>query len=72
LVFNPTIVFKNGLTYISLSLIQIKEKIFLLVILQHENFYVNPRIDIKMYKLNKSATWLPFILQSKNLYHFYV
>jgi hypothetical protein len=65
LVFDPTIVLKNGLTYIYLSIIQIKEKIFLLVILQYENIYVNPRANIEMNKLNTSATWIPFILQSK-------
>jgi hypothetical protein len=47
-------------------MIEINEKIFLLVILQHENIYVNPKVDMEMNKLNTSATWIPFILQSKN------
>jgi len=56
LVVDPTIFLKNGLSYIFLSLIQIKEKIILLVILQHENIYVNPRVNIEMNKLNTNAT----------------
>ncbi len=39
---------KNGLTYTSLSQIQTKENLFLLIPLQHENFYVDPRIHIEM------------------------
>jgi hypothetical protein len=42
---------KHGLTYITLSCIQTKEKLFLLVPLQHENFYVDPRVHIKMNRL---------------------
>jgi hypothetical protein len=69
LVFDPTIIFKkwvNMYIYIYIYIWNKRNKIFLLIILQHENIYVNPKVDIEMNKLNTSATWIPFILQSKN------
>jgi hypothetical protein len=43
---------KHGLTYIVfLSHIQTKEKLFLLIPLEHDNFYVNPSIYIELNKL---------------------
>ncbi len=44
----------------------------LLVFLQHENFYANLRVDIKMKRLITIATWIPFIIQFKNLYNYHV
>ncbi len=69
LVFYPNIIIFKWVNiyiyiYIYLSLIQFYFK-KLLVILQHENIYVNPRVNIEMNKLNTSATWIPFIHQSK-------
>ncbi len=43
-----------------------------MVPLQHENFYVNLRVEIKMKRLKTIATWIPFILQFKNLYNCHV
>jgi hypothetical protein len=62
LAFDPTHVKKYGLTYITLSHIWIKEKLFLLTPLQHENCYVDSRVDIKMNRLKTIATWIPLIL----------
>jgi len=42
----PLMLKKHGLTYTTLSYIRTKEKLFLLVPIQHENFYVVPRIHI--------------------------
>jgi len=62
---------KYKLTYTYLFHIQMKEKIFLLILLQYENFYVDLKIDIGMKKMKKIA-WIPFILHLKNLCHFCV
>jgi hypothetical protein len=40
--------------------------------LQHEFFYVDPKVHIKMNKLKKNATWIPLILQLKKLYNSHV
>ncbi len=48
LVFDPINVKKHGLTYTTLSRIQTKEKLFLLIPIQHEFFNVNPKIHIEM------------------------
>jgi hypothetical protein len=56
---------KNGLTYITLFRIQTKEKLFLITIFQHENFYMNPKVHIEMNRLKTIATWIPVIPQLK-------
>jgi hypothetical protein len=61
LVFDPTNIKKYGLTYITLFCIQTKEKLFLLVLLQHENSYVDAKIHIEMNRLKTIATWIPLI-----------
>jgi hypothetical protein len=72
LVFYSTNVFKNGLTYTTLSHIQAKEKLFLLVLFQHEIFYAHPRIHVEMNRLKTIATWIPLIPQLKNLHNSHV
>jgi recombinational DNA repair protein (RecF pathway) len=44
----------------------------LLIPLQHEDFYVNPRVHIKMNRLKTIETWIPLITQLKNLYNSHV
>jgi hypothetical protein len=72
LVFDPINVKKYGLTYTTLSHILTKEKIFLLIPLQHEIFYVDPRVHIEMNILKTIATWISLIPQFKNLHNFHV
>ncbi len=45
---------------------------FLLTPLQHEIFYVNPKIHIEMNRLKTIATWIPLIPQIKKLYNSHV
>jgi hypothetical protein len=45
---------------------------FLLGPLQHEFFYVNPKIHIEMNRLKTIATWKPLIPQIKKLHNFHV
>jgi hypothetical protein len=45
-----------GLTYTTLSHIWTKEKLFLLVPLQHEIFYVDPKVHIEMNRLKTITT----------------
>ncbi len=61
LVFDPTNVKKHGLTYIPLSRIQIKEKLFLLALLKHEKVYVDRKVHVKMNRLKIITTWIPLI-----------
>ncbi len=68
LVFDFINVKKHGLTYTTLSRIRTKEKVFLLAPLQHEFFNVDPRIHVQMNRLKTIATWIPLILQLKNLH----
>jgi len=56
---------EHGLAYITLSHIRTKEKLLLLIPLQHENLYVDPKIYIKMNRLKTIVTWIPLILQLK-------
>jgi hypothetical protein len=72
LVFDPTNIKKHGLTYTTLSHIQTKEKLFLLAPLQHEFFYVDPRIHVEMNRLKTITTWMPLIPQFQNLHNFHV
>jgi hypothetical protein len=72
LVFYPNNVKKHGLTYIALSRIQTKEKLFLLTIFQHEIFYVDPKIHVEMNRLKTITIWIPLILQFKNLHNSHV
>jgi len=72
LVFDVINIKKNGLTYLTLSHIQIKEKLFLLAPFQHENLYVDPRVHIQMNRLKTVATWIPLIFQFKNLHNSHV
>ncbi len=69
LVFDPTNVRKHGLTYITSSHIQTKEKLILLAPLQLEFLYVNPRIHVEMNILKTIATWIPLTLQLRNLHN---
>ncbi len=39
---------------------------------QHENLYVDLRVHIKMNRLKTFATWIPLILQLKNLHNSHV
>jgi hypothetical protein len=43
----------------------------MLIPFQHENFYVDPRVHIKMNRLKKIAIWIPLILQLK-IYIFFM
>jgi len=52
-----------GLTYTILSHIQTKEKLFLLILLQHEFFYVDPRVHVKMNRLKIITTSISLILE---------
>jgi hypothetical protein len=72
LVFDLTNVKKHGLTYITSSHIQTKEKLFLLAPLQYEIFYVDPRVHVEMNRLKTIATWIPLISQLKNLHNSHV
>jgi len=72
LVFDPTNFRKHGLTYITSSHIRTKEKLILLTPLQHEFFYVDPRIHVEMNRLKTIATWISLIPQLKNLHNFHV
>jgi len=72
LVFDPTNVKKHGLTYITLSRIQTKEKLILLAPFQHEIFYVDPRVHVEMNRLKTIATWIPLSPQFKNLHNSHV
>jgi hypothetical protein len=54
LVFYPTNVKKHELTYTTLSHIQTKEK--WLTPLQHENFYVDSKVNVKMNKWKTIVT----------------
>jgi hypothetical protein len=72
LVFDPTNVKRHGLTYITLSCIRTKEKLFLLILVQHEIFYVDLRIHIEMNRLKTIITWILLIFQFKNLHNFHV
>ncbi len=49
-----------------------KRKLFLLTPLQHENFYVDSRIDIEMNRLKTVVTCIPLILQFQSLHNFHV
>jgi hypothetical protein len=49
-----------------------KRKTILLALLQHENFYVDPKVHIKMNRLKTIATWIPLIPQLKNIYNSHV
>ncbi len=40
--------------------------------LQHEIFYVDPRVDIEMNRLKTIVTWRPLIPQFKNLHNSHV
>ncbi len=53
LVFDPINIKKYGLTYTTLSHILTKEKIFLLIPLQHEIFYVDPKVLIDELTVSK-------------------
>jgi len=44
----------------------------LLTLLQHENLYVNPRIQIQMNRLKTILIWISLIFQLKNLYNSHV
>jgi hypothetical protein len=66
--FDFTKIKKHGLTYITLSCIRTKEKLFLLALLQHEFFNVNPRLHVETHRLKTIATWIPLIPQLKNLH----
>jgi len=44
----------------------------LLIPLQHGNFYVGPKVHIKLNRLKKITTWIPLIPQLKNLHNFHV
>jgi hypothetical protein len=72
LVFDPTNIKKHGLTHITLSHIQTKEKIFLLTPFQHDNSYVDLRIHVEMNRLKKIVNWIPIITQLKKLHNFHV
>jgi len=47
-----------------------KRKFFLLIHFQHEKFYVDPRAHIEMNRFKTIATWIPLIIQFKNLHNF--
>jgi hypothetical protein len=72
LVSNPTNVKKHGLTYITLSRIRTKEKLFLLAPFQHEIFYVDPRVHIEMNRSKTITTWILLNNQLKNLHNSHV
>ncbi len=72
MVFDFTNVKKYGLTYTTLSHIWTKEKLVLLTPLQHENFYVDPRVHLKINRLKTIAIWIPVSPQSKNLHNSHV
>ncbi len=72
MIFDPINIKKHGLTYTSLSCVLTKEKLFLLVPSQHENFNVDSRVHIEMNRLKTIATWIPLIPQFKNLYNSHV
>ncbi len=44
----------------------------MLVPLQHEIFYVGPKVHVEMNRLKTIATWIPLIFQLKNLHNFHV
>jgi hypothetical protein len=44
----------------------------LLAPLQHESFYVDPRIYVKMDRLKTIGIWIPLFHQLKNLHNFHV
>jgi hypothetical protein len=72
LVFDPTNMKKHGLKYTTLSQVQTKEKIFLLIPLQHENLKADPKVHIERNRLKTITTWIPLIPQLKILHNFHV
>ncbi len=44
----------------------------MLALLQHENFYVDPRVHMEMNGLKTIRSWIPLIPQLKNLHNFHV
>jgi hypothetical protein len=61
LIFDPTNVKKHGLTCTTLSPIQTKEILFMLVHFQHEFFNVDQWVHVKMNRLQIITTWIPLI-----------
>jgi hypothetical protein len=72
LAFDPTNVRKHGLSYIALSCIRIKEGLYLLPPLQHQNFRIDQCLIEKMNRLKTFANWTTFVPQLKNFYHSHV
>jgi hypothetical protein len=70
--FDPTNIKKHGLTYITLSCIETKEKLFLLAPFQHEIFYVDPKVHVEINRLKTIATWIPLIFQLTKLHNSHV
>jgi hypothetical protein len=69
LAFDPTNVRKHGQSYIALSCIRIKEGLYLLPPLQHQNFHIDERVIEKMNRLKTFANWTTFVPQ---LYIFFI
>jgi hypothetical protein len=61
----PLMLKKRGLTYTTLFHIQTKEKLFLLVLLQHENLYVDVKVHVERNRLKTITIWIPLIPQFK-------
>jgi len=48
------------------------QELFLLAPLQHEDFYVDPKIHIEMNRLKTITTWIPLIPQIIKLHNYHV
>ncbi len=61
LTFDPTNVKEHGLSCIIFFHIQTKERLYLLISLQHHSFHINQSIAEKMKKLKVYANWTHFV-----------
>jgi hypothetical protein len=65
LAFDHTNVKKHGLSYITLSYIQTKERLYLLIPLQHQNFHIDQCVVKEMNRLETFANRTTFVPQLK-------
>ena len=70
--FDPTNVTKHGLTYIALSRIRTKEKLYLLTPLEHKKFHVDECVSQEMSRLRSLAKWNLLVPRLKLWQHSHV
>jgi hypothetical protein len=69
LAFDPTNVNKHSLAYMILSHLQPKNSKLnrLLAPLQHERFYVDPKVHLELNNQKNTGTWIPLVPRLKDL-----